>query len=178
MNEVASRYANALYSLALEKKQLVEVEKQVKELLDVLNNNSDFLKLLSNEFLSINERQEVVHKVLQGMDEDILHMIDIVIKNHRVKFLKDICQAFVSDANSYQGVKEGLLYSSISLDKNTISKIEKAISKKEGCNVYLKLIVDQTLIGGVRVVINDHIYDSSIISQIERMKSKLLRNEG
>ena len=86
--------------------------------------------------------------------------------------------AFVSDANSYQGVKEGLIYSSVPLDKNTISRIEKAISKKEGITIYLKPIVDQTLIGGVRVLINDHIYDSSIVSQIERMKRKILKNGG
>ena len=178
MNEIASRYAYALYSLALEKDQLEERVKQIKELLDVLEDNGDFLLLLSNEFLSIEERQEVVHKALQGVNEDILLMIDIVIKNHRVKYLMEILQAFITDANSYQGVKEGLLYSSMPLDKNTISRIEKAIGKKEGCKVYLKPIVDQTLIGGVRILINDHIYDSSIISQLERMKSKLLRNEG
>ena len=131
MNEIASRYAYALYSLALEKDQLEERVKQIKELLDVLEDNGDFLLLLSNEFLSIEERQEVVHKALQGVNEDILYTIDIVIKNHRVKYLKEILQAFITDANSYQGVKEGLLYSSMPLDKNTISRIEKAIGKKE-----------------------------------------------
>ena len=178
MNEIASRYAKALYSLSLEKNNLEEIENQAKQLLDIFNENESFLMLLSNEFLSIAERQEVAKKVLQGVDEDILDLIYIVIKNHRVKYLKDIMQAFISDANSYQGVKEGLLYSSIELDKKTIKRMEDAIGKKEGCKVYLKLIVDPTLIGGVRILINDHIYDSSIVSQIERMKRKLLRNEG
>ena len=178
MNEIASRYAKALYSLSLDQNNLTEREEQVKQLLDIFNENESFIMLLSNEFLTIQERQEVARKVLQGIDEDILDLIYIVIKNHRVKYLKDIMQAFISDANSYQGVKEGLLYSSIELDKKTIQRMEEAIGKKEGCKVALKLIVDQTLIGGVRIYINDHIYDSSIISQIERMKRKFLRNEG
>ena len=178
MNEIASRYAKALYSLSLDQNNLIEREEQVKQLLDIFNENESFIMLLSNEFLTIQERQEVARKVLQGIDEDILDLIYIVIKNHRVKYLKDIMQAFISDANSYQGVKEGLLYSSIELDKKTIQRMEEAIGKKEGCKVALKLIVDQTLIGGVRIYINDHIYDSSIISQIERMKRKFLRNEG
>lgn len=177
-NEVASRYARALYSLSLDNNNLEEVKKEAKEILDVLNASDDLIALLSNEFLSIEERQGVARQVLKGVNEDILAMIDIIIKNHRVKYLKDVLEAFVSDVNSYQGVKEGLIYSSVPLDKNTISRIEKAISKKEGITIYLKPIVDQTLIGGVRVLINDHIYDSSIVSQIERMKRKILRNGG
>ena len=177
-NEVASRYARALYSISLDNKKLEEVEKQAKEILDVLSASDDLIALLSNEFLSIEERQGVARQVLKGVDEDILALIDIIIKNHRVKYLKDVMEAFVSDANSYQGVKEGLIYSSVPLDKNTISRIEKAISKKEGITIYLKPIVDQNLIGGVRVLINDHIYDSSIVSQIERMKRKILKNGG
>lgn len=178
MNEVASRYARALYSLSLEENNLVERENQAKQLLDIINDNEDFLMLLSNEFFTIEERQDIAKQVLKGVDDDIVALVNIIIANHRVKYLKEILQAFISNANSYQGVKEGLLYSSVPLEKKTISRIEQAVSKKEGCKVYLKLVVDKTLIGGVRILINDHIYDSSIASQIERMKRKLLRNEG
>ena len=178
MNEIASRYARALYSLSLEKNNLIDREDQAKQMLDIINDNEDFLTLLSNEFLSIEERQDVAKQVLKGVDDDIMALVNIIIANHRVKYLKEILQAFISNANSYQGVKEGLLYSSVPLEKKTISRIEQAVSKKEGCKVYLKLVVDKTLIGGVRILINDHIYDSSIASQIERMKRKLLRNEG
>ena len=178
MNEVASRYARALYSLSLEENNLVEREDQAKQLLDIINDNEDFLMLLSNEFFTIEERQDIAKQVFKGVDDDIMALVNIIIANHRVKYLKEILQAFISNANSYQGVKEGLLYSSVPLEKKTISRIEQAVSKKEGCKVYLKLVVDKTLIGGVRILINDHIYDSSIASQIERMKRKLLRNEG
>lgn len=178
MNEIASRYAFALYSIALEKKDVITYENEVKQVLELLDENKDFLPLLKNEFLSIKQRQQICHEVFKGFNDDIVHLVDIVIQNHRVNFLLDIFQAYITDANAYQGVKEGLLYSSIKLDKETIGKIEGAVSKKEGCGVYLKLIVDQTLIGGMRVMINDHVYDASIISQIEKIKSKLLRNEG
>ena len=79
-NEVASRYARALYSLSLDNKKLEEVEKQAKEILDVLNASDDLIALLSNEFLSIEERQGVARQVLKGVDDDILAMIDIIIK--------------------------------------------------------------------------------------------------
>ena len=178
MNEISSRYARALYSLSLEKNNLEDREDQAKELLDILNDNDDFLTLLSNEFLTIEERQDIARQVLKGVDDDILALVSIIIANHRTRYLKEVFQAFISDANSYRGVKEGLVYSAVPLDKKTITRMEQAISKKEGCKIYLKPIIDQTLIGGVRILINDHIYDSSIVSQIERMKRKLLRKEG
>ena len=59
-----------------------------------------------------------------------------------------------------------------------LSNITKTMSEIEKCPVELKVIVDSTLIGGIKVVINDHIYDGSIKHHIEEMKNTLLKKEG
>lgn len=177
MNEIASRYGTALFSLALEKDLIIQYQEEVKELKRIFKENSDFIMVLGNSFDSVEERISIVDKTLKGVNEDVLALIKILIENKRINYLLDVFQAFNSCCNEYRGVDEGLIYSTIPLDEQTINKIEEKISKVENHNVELINKIDPSLIGGVKVVINGHIYDGSIKNQLESMKIDLLKKE-
>ena len=63
------------------------------------------------------------------------------------------------------------------LDKKTIGDIELAIGKKEGRKISLIFKIDPSLIGGVKVVINNHIYDGSVKNKLAEMKQSLSKKE-
>ena len=110
-------------------------------------------------------------------DEDIVNLLKVIIDNNRTYMIKDILMAFNSLCNEYKGVKEGLIYSAFALDKVTVNKIKDKISKLEQMDVELIPHIDPTLIGGVKVVINSHVYDGSIKNQLEKMQIDLLGKE-
>ena len=178
MHELTSRYAQALYSLKRDSNQVIETQLEVKEIIEVIQNNPDFLMLLDTPNLSIEERLAIVDRVFESIDEDVKNLMKIAIENGRALYLLGIFEDFNSLANEYRGVKEGLVYSAMPLSKEELQKISSAISEIEKCPVELKVIVDPTLIGGVKVVINDHIYDGSIKHHVETMKITLLKKEG
>ena len=177
MNEIAQTYAEALFSLALDEKKTSLLQEQVKDLSSVIEDNPDFLMLLDSRFMSVNERKEITEKILKEYDEDLINLIKVIIDHNRVSFIQDIFQAFNSLCNDYKGVKEGLLYSAYPLDKNTINHIKKKISQIEHNEVELITKIDPNLIGGVKVVINSHVYDGSIKNQLEKMQVDLLGKE-
>ena len=74
-------------------------------------------------------------------------------------------------------MKEGLIYSAFPLNKETINKIKTKISQIEKMDVELISRIDPSLIGGVKVVINSHVYDGSIKNQLEKMQIDLLGKE-
>ena len=57
--------------------------------------------------------------------------------------------------------------------REQLEKIELAIAKKIGHKVELKNLIDSRLIGGVRVVIHDHVYDGSIKYKLETLQNNL-----
>ena len=109
------------------------------------------------------------------MNEDIIALILVVMENNRTSYLLDIFEAFNSYCNEYRGISEGLVYSTLKLDQKVINQIEEKISKVEHQKVELKNIIDPTLIGGVKVVVHDRIYDGSIKHHIENMKKDLIK---
>ena len=177
MNQVAQTYAEALFSLGLEEKKLPKLQDEGKALSEIIEDNEDFLLLLDSRFMTREERQDIASKILKDFDEDIVSFVKVLIVNNRTNYIKDVLQAFNSLCNEYKGVKEGLIYSAFPLNKETINKIKNKISQIEKMDVELISRIDPSLIGGVKVVINSHVYDGSIKNQLEKMQIDLLGKE-
>ena len=175
MDSISSRYGLALYSIANEKNVVLSYQEEVKELSRIFRENTDFIMVLGSSFLPLEERQEILKNTLKGVSEDIIAFILVIMENNRTNELLDIFASFNSYCNEYRGISEGLIYSTLKLDQKVISQIEKKISKMEQKDVELKNVIDPSLIGGVKIVIHDRIYDGSIKHHIEVMQKDLLK---
>ena len=178
MNELTSRYALALFSLKRDENVLLETQQEVKELRKIIRENDGFVSLLDSHYLSMNERLAIVDNVFASIDEEIKNFIKIIVENNRSLYLLEILDDFNSLVNEYRGVKEGLVYSAMPLKDEEVDHISSSISEVEKMPIELRNKVDPSLIGGIKVVINDHVYDGSIKHHLEDMKLTLLKKEG
>ena len=177
MLEIAQNYASALLSIAIDDNKVIDYQKEVKELRKIIKDNPDFLLLIDSRFLTINERKEKAEEILKGFSNDVVNFIKIIIEHNRVNYLEDILQAFNTLCNENRDILEGLIYTAFPLDEKTFNKIKNKISQVEHHDVDLITKIDPSLIGGVKVVINSHIYDGSIKNQLEQMQVDLSRKE-
>ena len=177
MLEIAQNYASALLSIAVDDNKVIDYQKEVKELLKIIKNNPDFLLLLDSRFLTVEERKEEVDKILVNFSIDVINFIKIIVAHNRVSYLEDILRAFNTLCNEKRDIVEGLLYTAFPIDEKTLEKIKKKIRQIENHEVDLITHIDPSLIGGVKVVINSHVYDGSIKNQIEKMQIDLSRKE-
>jgi len=175
MNEIASRYANGLYSIALDANKVNVWQDEVKTIHKLFLENREFLDVLNSAFLPLEEKEKMLDNTLKGVEPNIVNLLKLLVKNHRQRYILDTLQAYNSLANQLRGVKEGLIYSTERLDDKTLEKIKQKIKELEGTDIDLINIIDPTLIGGVRVVIDGHIYDGSIKSHLEKLKNSLLK---
>ena len=177
MLEIAQNYASALLSIAIDENRVVDYQKEVKELSKIIKDNPDFLLLLDSRFLTVSERKEKVSEILVNFSTDIINFIKIIVEHNRVNYLEDILQAFNTLCNENRDIVEGLIYTAFPLEEKTLLKIKNKISQIENREVDLITRIDPSLIGGVKVVINSHVYDGSIKNQIEKMQIDLSRKE-
>ena len=177
MLEIAQNYASALLSLAIDDNKVKDYQVEMKELRKIIKDNPDFTLLIDSRFLTVEERMHNAELILKGFANDIVNFIKIIIKHNRVNYLEDILEAFNSLCNENQDIVEGLIYSAFPLEESTLQKIKNKISAIENHEVDLITRIDPSLIGGVKVVINSHVYDGSIKNQLEKMQIDLLRKE-
>lgn len=174
MNEsLAKNYAEALYSLSLDNDNYLDLQNEMKTLKQVIVENNEFVSLLCSSFLSLEEKEEIIDKVLNGFNEDIRSLLKVICKNRRAAIIPNVIEEFNSLVNHKRGILEGLVYTIYPLKEKELKDIENKISEIEKVPCELKNIIDATIIGGVKVAINGHVYDGSIANKIEQMRLTL-----
>ena len=100
MLEVCLRYGTALFSLALETGKVIKWQKEMKELIYLIEENGELLELLNSKFVSIDERKDIVDNVLLFEDEELSSFIKLILDNGRISYLKDILYSFKNTSMS------------------------------------------------------------------------------
>lgn len=175
MSQIEINYAIAMKDISLSNQRLEEDQKVVKEILLILEENKDFEKVLYSPFLSKEKRQSIIDEVFKNkINKDLLSFFHVIIENGRGNKFKKILKEFDSMCNDYFGVKEGICYSAFKLEQKQINSLCEALSKREGKKVVLINKINPKLIGGVKIIIGDRVYDSSVINTIDNIKKNLL----
>lgn len=174
MDSFITRYSSAIVSLANDENKLLEYKKAIYELDYLFSSNKELKKYLESYFIKSEEKYEVIDELCSSYKLDNLsNFIKLITSKHVILKFHDLYLEINKQINAILGVDEGIVYSVDSLSDLQLKNIETAISKKRGHKVELKNKLDSSLIGGVRVVVHDHIYDGSIKGKLENLKTAL-----
>lgn len=175
MESVAKIYAESLFSLAKENNAVEIYQKDMLKVQDVFEDSS-FVQFFSHVALADEIKNDVMKKAFQGqVQEYVYNFLLLLVKKRRINYILGICHEFQSLCNDYFGVKVGKIYTAYELTPDDIVKIEKSMSQKENKKVKLSVVIDSSLIGGIKVKINNHVYDDTLSNKLESLKQELLR---
>ena len=176
MDSLASRYSSALLSIAEEENKLIEYQEACKILIQCLNENPNYMRILSSSFINKDEKKTMVNEVVDKFGlPNFKSFINVILDNNRENCLIEILEDFDSKCNDKQDILEGIIYSVVKLSEEQIKKIQNSISKKLNKSVELKNEININLIGGIKVVINDIVFDGSVSNKIESLKTMLTK---
>ena len=174
MEDVAGRYASALVSIAKEEQKLLEYKLATLSMQDIFSTNEDLFKFVKSYFASNEEKLKIVEEVTKVFGlENFTNFIKLLVVKHKVHLFKEIVKEVTKEINVELDIFEGFVYSVEELEKSKITEISQAISEKLGRKVELTNKIDERLIGGVKVVVHDHVFDGSIKHKLETMKDEL-----
>ena len=178
MDSPIFHYSNAFFDLAKEENRILSYLEDARVILTVIKENKEIITLLSSYFLNNDEKNSIIDKSFALLNEvNSRNLIKLTVSNHIVSSLDELLLEFIELCNEELGIKKGTLYSINKLSEDEIKNVEKAFKEKLNIKVELTNVIDTSLIGGIRVVINDHIYDGSLKNKMESLKSSL-KKEG
>ncbi|GLC87922.1 F0F1 ATP synthase subunit delta [Lysinibacillus piscis] len=172
---LAKRYAQALFELAQQKNILTEVGSDLQELTKVLNVSPELLTLLSAPKFSIERKKQIIADIFVGATPEFIHTIQLLVEKKRVNEVKLIAEAYAEFAAQAQGIANATVFSTRELTAEESANISTAFATlvgKHSLNITNE--IDPSLLGGIRVQIGNHIYDSSVASKLERLKRELI----
>jgi F-type H+-transporting ATPase subunit delta len=96
-----------------------------------------------------------------------------VIDNGRIAALPEIAAQFRVLKNAEQGTFDAVVFSAFDLDSAALVDLSGVLEKRFGRKLNLRVELQPELIGGIRVVVGDEVFDTSIKARLEQMKIAL-----
>lgn len=176
MDTVANRYAVALLSIAREEGKVQEYINEVEQILDVLEQNEGFLRILKDYGLTNEEKKETIDVCFKGkIREYILNTFYVVVDNNRGAIMEDVLSEFIKLSYKELNIKKGYVYTTISLTPEEIKQMEVKTSKMLNATVVLQNKIDKDLVGGFKIQVDDFIIDQSLKHKLADLKDTLLK---
>lgn len=174
-SKISVRYAKAFFSSALEGNRLEGIKKDVDLLLDLLNSEPRFKELLSSPVVSTRQKSETLNAIFKGRVNGLtVDFLQLLLKNHREMFLLEMCLNFRSFYGKHTGIRAARLVTAVETDAQLLAKFSELIMAQTGSIAGLTTVVDENIIGGFILTIDDKQLDASIATQLKRMKRELV----
>lgn len=175
-SNVAERYAESLYQLALENHELEGYLADMKLVDTVLESNPEFEKFFSHVLVDDDAKCNLLDKGFgTSVHHYVLNFLKLLVKKRRTRYIAPITKSFIKMSNKHLGIEEGVIFTPFALSDEQVKAIEEAISQKENKKITLRTVEDKTLIGGVKVQIENRVYDGSLKNKVSKLKTELLR---
>ncbi len=175
--KIAKNYAQALIELTKNDLLLQEIFlneiKTINESLNAVDNSWGFF---NSPGISKDEKKEFVKKIFSGkLNKKVLNLLFLLIDNKRFGILSEIQNQLNKLVNKSRGTVIAEVYSAVDIDTNTLEKLKQSIKNTIGRDekIEVESKIERSLIGGIKVKINDLVYDGSIKGRLESLKQKL-----
>ncbi len=178
MSLETKRYAADLMEMARSENKEDLYFQQFWKLNDLINSDNSLRELIDDASLSSSEKKEKLMKdfsgVLDGSVVNTFFLLNSTINRPHSEL--SLIHDFIEHYFRIHNTEFGTVYSVRKLDEKTVSSLEEAISSANKRPVRLENRIDEELLGGVKVVVGDSIWDGSYRTRLEKMREQLLND--
>lgn len=168
----AHRYAKALLSLASEKDEQEKINADMRLISTTIEESKDLRFLLKSPIVNNKLKGSSLRAIFKEAHQDIYHLFDLLIDNKRLYLLPKVAQAFIAYINELNQVTTAQVTTTVPMTAQMESKILAKIKEITGKDAALHQLIDENLLGGFLLRINDLQYDASISGKLNRLQHK------
>lgn len=125
------------------------------------NSSKQYAIALYNTLRDISDKQ---------LSSTLKEFAAMIARDHKLSSANKIIEEFIHYAKKQDGVQEIEITSAHELDEKTIAKIKKSIGEK----VEAKVKIDESILGGIKIKIEDKILDASLKTQLLKLKESII----
>lgn len=177
-NQLALKYAQAVFELAQEKDMLDEVQQQLTMVESTISGHNELATLLYHPRVPAQAKKETISKLFGTEIVEFLHkFLMLLVDKRRETLLPAIVEEYVKIANQARNIDEAEVTTAMPLTEAEKAALVAKLSAVTGKNIILKTAVNAKLLGGVVVKIGDKLVDGSVARQLQTLKMALLKTE-
>ncbi|HHV55607.1 MAG TPA: ATP synthase F1 subunit delta [Firmicutes bacterium] len=171
----AKQYARALVEAARARGLLDRIEEDLSLFRDTLD-LPEWSLFLTNPAVPLDQRYQTLERVFAPyLDPLTLSFLRVLLQHGRVRLLPEIADLYRQLARAARQEVEAALYSARPLGADELDLVRGRLEMFTGRRVRLRPVVDASLLGGIRVQIEDLIIDGSLRARLRQLEERMLQ---
>ncbi|MDE6195273.1 MAG: ATP synthase F1 subunit delta [Erysipelotrichaceae bacterium] len=171
---IAENYSDALYMLALEEGQSALYDEQLQWVCDSLRTNQEFYAMLQHPKLKKEEKKKVLEDVYaNSISRFLLSFLQLLIDKGRFSYLFDIQKQYRERYYQESNKKVVYIETAKALQEEEKQRLHEALEKKWQKQVEIVVEINEDLIAGLRMKVDDQVFDYSAKARLRQLKKTI-----
>lgn len=169
MSHIGLQYAEALFSLALEQDKVDAVHTAYGSFLAQLGEEER--RFFLHPKVRSDDKKRIIGEL--GLVEPLPGFLYVLIDNNRFDLLEDIALELRTIIDSQHRLMRVTVYSRRALSQTEQERLTQQLSTKHNRKIELDNRIDPSILGGIRLEYDGHVWDDTINHRLQEMQSAL-----
>ena len=170
----AKIYADALVQVGQDYSVVLE---NIKKFQEVINSSQELQEVLNNPTIYDETKFSIINEIFTNkIDKRIIDFVKIIIEKKRFYEFDTIIEAYEKQLDKINNIEHIEVISAIELNENQKEQIIEKLQTKLQKTVIPNWNIDEDIIGGLVVKINDDIIDTSLKNKLENLSKNIKGN--
>jgi F-type H+-transporting ATPase subunit delta len=175
--DIASRYARALFECAKEsgQAQVDDAADEISFISELMTQSPQLKKLLGNLDVTADEKASLISRLIgKDLSDLVKAFLRVVMEFGRSDTIDEIVKEFVEIIRKERNQVKVILKSARPVPDALLSRIKESVSRSEGKELDLSIEIDEALLGGFELQIENRVFDCSLRRQLKDLKENLI----
>lgn len=172
--EIARRYAKALFMSTQEKGLIDKAFEQLGDLGKYLDKDGSLLEFLNEPRIPDDAKRKLIRDAFGSRMEPLfVEFMIVLIDKNRIGYLPIIIDEYIRLVEAEKGIGRVTVITSVPLTDLERPTLVEKLAKKTGLTIELEQKIDKTIIAGMILILHNEIIDGSVRHELDMIRDQL-----
>jgi len=174
LSQISRKYAATLYDVGEEQQRLPEILRSLEDFAKVEDEHPELRRLLGSFRIQGEKKARIFRNIFgKALDALVVNTISTMLRNQRAMLVDELLPAFREERRRRENIASVQATTAVPLSGDLRGQIKQSLEKQLRQQVELVEQVDESLIGGIRLQVNNTVYDGTIAHQLQKLERSL-----
>ena len=170
-DEKIQSYAQAILAVASAESNAAQIEDEIYRFSQVLQSSEELKSTLSDASILSTRRQQIVEDLLDGqVTQTTVALVSMIVAAGMGGDIKAIADKVVGLGAESRDKAVAEVYSVVDLSSDQQQRLAAALKSATGKDVEMKVIIDESVMGGLLVQIEDEVIDGTVRTRLKQLR--------
>ncbi|MBN1493638.1 MAG: ATP synthase F1 subunit delta [Candidatus Omnitrophica bacterium] len=172
---VAARYGRAFF-MYVAPERCENIDGELRMVSDLFTSMDELMTILTSPVIPTEEQEAFLEKIIEQVQpsEEVGNFIRLLFQKGRLTIIKEIYEDFHERVERKRNHALAEVHTAFPLAQGQVAQLKAKLEHMSKKSLDLNVVKDESLIAGIKVIINDMVYDFNMRHNLDKLRRALL----